>query len=257
MSLACNTSHLPHAPANSSSLIRLTHPRTGLYLDDPSDDWFCYTTLTGHTSTVWSLSFSPCGNHLASASDDSTVRIWSRLDEVQCKARGLQPQGKVAGRAGDRWVCTNVLKGWFGRTVYSVDWAKGREGTLGRLAAAGGDGRICVWEIARPEGEEGAPVATLIASVEDAHGVSDINCVSWGPLCKAEQDVRPHEWPDLDPEADGSEDAARFEEIGEDDDAEMGGNGSDTRGWNHLLASTADDGSLRVWRVPIVSLGSA
>ena len=216
-----------------------------LYLDDPSDDWFSYTTLTGHTSTVWSLCFSPCGSHLASSSDDGTVRIWTRLDAEAAKARGLEVHGKMAGRPGDRWVCSNVLKGWFDRTVYCVDWAKGKEGTLGRLAAAGGDGRICVWEVA--EGEAGRVAATLVATVEDAHGVADINSVSWGPLSKGEQDAHPSEWPDVAQEGEG---AARFEEV-EGDARE------DEQSWNHLLASTADDGSLRVWRISEAGVSAA
>ena len=33
-------------------------------------------TLYGHTDWVTSAVFSPCGNHLASASEDCTVRVW-------------------------------------------------------------------------------------------------------------------------------------------------------------------------------------
>lgn len=118
-----------------------------LYLDDPGEDWFCYATLTGHTSTVWSLKFSPCGNYLVSASDDETLRVWTRLDEEEAERRGLKVDGKMPGRKGEKWICTNIIKGWWSRTVYSVDWARGREGTLGRIAAGGGDGRICVFEV--------------------------------------------------------------------------------------------------------------
>ncbi|KAJ3754716.1 WD40-repeat-containing domain protein [Lentinula raphanica] len=52
-----------------------------LYVDDPQDDWYCCATLTGHESTVWSLSWSPNGKYLASTSDDKTVRIWRRVGE--------------------------------------------------------------------------------------------------------------------------------------------------------------------------------
>lgn len=43
---------------------------------EEDDDWECRATLEGHTSTVWSLSFDPEGQRLASCSDDRTVKIW-------------------------------------------------------------------------------------------------------------------------------------------------------------------------------------
>lgn len=34
-----------------------------MYKEDPADsDWMCICTLTGHTSTVWSISFDGTGN---------------------------------------------------------------------------------------------------------------------------------------------------------------------------------------------------
>jgi WD40 repeat protein len=103
-------------------------------MDDPSEDWFCFSTLKGHTSTVWSLAWAPCGRYLASASDDRTVRVWKRVTEHE-------------------WECVLVLEG-HERTVFSVSWGVGKGDSrgdggenLGWLASTGSDGTINVWEL--------------------------------------------------------------------------------------------------------------
>ncbi|XP_031132060.1 protein CIA1-like isoform X4 [Ipomoea triloba] len=46
-----------------------------------SDDWHCIQTLaessSGHTSTVWALSFNFSGDKMVTCSDDLTLKIWS------------------------------------------------------------------------------------------------------------------------------------------------------------------------------------
>ena len=109
-----------------------------LYLDDPSDDWFCAATLSGHGSTVWTLAWEPArGRYLASGSDDNTIRIWRRLPGQELKFETVA-----------------ILEG-HDRSVFSISWtkapasAKTPEGkrNLGWLASTGGDGNILVWEI--------------------------------------------------------------------------------------------------------------
>jgi WD40 repeat protein len=110
-----------------------------VYTDDGgADDWASTSVLKGHASTVWSISFSPYGEHLASVSDDRSLRIWKR--------------GGKGNR--DRWGPSAVLEDVHERTVYSVAWAKGPESSevegrknLGLLASAGADGRINVWSV--------------------------------------------------------------------------------------------------------------
>ncbi len=56
------------------------------------DNWKCsYVLSDGHTRTIRSVSWSPCGKYLASASFDGTVSIWNK-------------------KSGD-WECTVQLEG--------------------------------------------------------------------------------------------------------------------------------------------------
>jgi len=134
-----------------------------LWIDDPQEDWDCVGVLKGHTSTVWSVAFSPDGNYFASASDDLTIRIWKRLQ-------------------GYKWDCVRVLEGQHDRAIYSVTWGEGKnkskQGQLGWIASASGDGNIVVWDII--ESAEGVD-ATLLGRVSSAHGVYDINSIAWCP----------------------------------------------------------------------------
>lgn len=238
-----------------------------LYVDDPSEEWFNYATLTGHTSTIWSLSFSPCGLFLASASEDQTVRIWRRLTPDQAERRGLKVLGKIDGiRKGDRWICVRILKGWHNRSIYSVSWGSdGESNSLGRIATAGADGSICVFQvtsndqkvaITSKEGSEAnikedepienlAPEVTLIARQYEAHGDSDINCVAWAPSkLRKSPEQRLQE-------------AMRFREIDEEEAEELererlakeGKADSQSYALYNLLATAADDGTVKVWSI--------
>lgn len=91
----------------------------------------------------------------------------------------------------------------------------------------------------------------MVATIEDAHGVNDINCVSFAPRSIASDNLAIY--PDIEASGatkrDGGE--VQISEIQDADDA----NERNVRAGGHshlcdLLASAADDGTLKIWAVP-------
>ena len=90
-------------------------------------------TWQGHPDWVRSLSFSPTGERLASASDDGTVQIWSLSPE------SLKSLGPADGTARQS---TATLTGHEG-----VIWEVAFDASGDRLASAGTDGTMRIWEL--------------------------------------------------------------------------------------------------------------
>ncbi|KAI8895192.1 WD40-repeat-containing domain protein [Globomyces pollinis-pini] len=121
---------------------------------DEDDDWFSFQTLGGHDSTVWGIDFNQNGNMLVSVSDDLSLKIWSKL-----------PNGN--------YECTFTFEKLHSRTIYSVSWSKSN----GLIATCGGDNQICILQVNEP----GTSVKK-VASIFNAHGPNDINCINWCEL---------------------------------------------------------------------------
>ncbi|MFK8186476.1 MAG: hypothetical protein AB8B99_24120 [Phormidesmis sp.] len=91
--------------------------------------------LKGHRDWVRGLSFSDDGEFLASSSDDGTVRLW---------ALSPQPAGQFVG-VDDVDQMLPVLAGHDG-----VVWDVCFDGTGERLATAGADGTLRIWDLQLP-----------------------------------------------------------------------------------------------------------
>ncbi len=95
--------------------------------------------LHGHTGRVGGIAFSPDGRTIASASDDSTVRLWDAESHRQLGASITGPRDAV------------------------YDIAFSPDGTL--LAAAGGDGKVRIYDV--PSHEERATFNAHAFAVSD------------------------------------------------------------------------------------------
>lgn len=119
---------------------------------EDEDDWFCSQTLSGHTSTVWSIDFDHTGIYLASVSDDLSLRVWKRDEKGQYQEFA-------------------TFSGLHTRTIYSVSF------NYPLIATCGGDNSICLVKL-NPDASVKEDVLKLVERIEHAHN-SDVNGVCW------------------------------------------------------------------------------
>ena len=155
---------------------------------------------------LWVKRREASGPRLVSCSDDMTIRVWRR------RPREREPeQSKLSiirtGSNEEDWIEENRLPRRHMRAVYSVAWSK----KTGRIISTGGDGKIVVYEErwrhksatmlnvpsehANGEGSdvmldahngdsqssEEATEWHVIAELEGAHGVFEVNHICWAP----------------------------------------------------------------------------
>jgi len=137
---------------------------------EDEDDWTCVSTLEGHESTVWSIDFNKTGTHLVSASDDLSIKFWHRT---------------AVGPSHERWNCVQTITDCFDRTIYSISWSK--NDAFGPIVTGSGDNTIRIFQSSKESTENELPSYQLSSSVTSAHGVSDINTVTWRPTNNSNQ----------------------------------------------------------------------
>ncbi|XP_077214381.1 protein CIA1-like [Tasmannia lanceolata] len=134
--------------------------------DGDSDDWHCIQTLgessSGHSSTVWAVSFNSAGDRMVTCSDDLTLKIWesgTNLTETNGDGYGL-------------WKHVSTLSGYHDRTIFSVHWS--REGVIASGAA---DDAIRLFSESKVDLVDG-PSYRMLLKKEKAHDM-DVNSVQW------------------------------------------------------------------------------
>lgn len=157
--------------------------------DDDDDEWSCIAILNGHDGTVWCSAFedplSPSAAkkiRLVSASDDSTVRVWSAdadADREEGEESTEQPlPSSIKHHSSEvRWELETVLPAAHKYAVYSVSWSP----VSGRIASAGADGQIVVYKEKTNKNWE------IESTHKASHGVFEINCISWCQLETGEE----------------------------------------------------------------------
>lgn len=153
--------------------------------DDDDDDWSCVAILNGHQGTVWcsafehpkSASASEGCTRLVSASDDSTVRVWASKSSVeQQRLASALPSSIKHNSSEMEWLLELTLPAVHKFAVYSVSWSA----QSGRIASVGADGQIAIYR----ENEDGWKVESTF---QGAHGVYEINSVSWCNMATGEE----------------------------------------------------------------------
>lgn len=143
-----------------------------IYRED-ADDWSCVAVLDGHNGTVWLCDWEHPHDEtparLVLALDDTLVRVW-RCDRVVGEsAEGAMPS-TIREPLAEEWLLHATLPAVHTRAVYSVAWSP----VLGRIASTGADGTVAVYR-------EIAPGAWELALLQrQAHGVHEVNSVTWG-----------------------------------------------------------------------------
>lgn len=164
---------------------------TRVYQQDVDDDeWSCVAILNGHEGTVWCSSFenpkAPSFKEntlrLVTCSDDSTVRIWScstnKITEDDYERNKNLPSSIKYISKEMVWEQQAILPKIHDYPIYSVSWSK----HSGDIVSGGSDGKIVVYRQNIASG-----VWDILSSYNLAHGVSEVNCVTWCKLDNGEE----------------------------------------------------------------------
>ncbi|KAI1953681.1 Cytosolic iron-sulfur protein assembly protein [Ophidiomyces ophidiicola] len=169
-----------------------------------------------------------CGPRLASCSADTTVRIWRRQPPASRPAASSLSTIRAAS-LDETWAQEHQLPAVHALAVHAVAWSR----TTGLLASAGADGRVVVYRERfvgmEAEGDEEAVPRTVwevLARVDEAHGVYEVNHVCWARRADRRSARRKGVF----------EERTAEEEQQEEEEEEV-------------LLSTGDDGVVKVWRI--------
>ncbi len=149
---------------------------------EDAGDWFCAASIAGvHTSTIWSLTVSPSGSRLISASADGSLAIYKCYTISEKKALlAADPDSKDTNLTGSGgfWKCVGKLEGAHAGTIYTVAYAPACAGH-GRIISGSADGRLQIYKEAMGSTSD-RPLFLTDTAVDAGQG--EVNHVTWHPV---------------------------------------------------------------------------
>ena len=146
-------------PGADYQLVSASYDDTIKLWEAEDDEWICKQTLSEHSSTVWSIAFAFKGKYMITGSEDTSVKVFTKLP------------------SGDKYAFSLNISGYHERTVYSVD-ASPIDPRI--IASAGGDDSLCLYLLKEPQTSDDNLSFDLIENRPLAHS-ADLNCVKFHP----------------------------------------------------------------------------
>lgn len=147
---------------NQQQMLSCSYDNSMKVWREEADDWFCCSTITGHSSTVWDAVWTKSNDQIdeiVSASDDTTIRVWRRAPADETEEQQKYP-------------LIQTLTGFHTRSVFSVSINSSNQ----LLASGAADNKINLF---KRTDDIAAPFAFKFNQLNAHHG--DVNCVAFHP----------------------------------------------------------------------------
>lgn len=141
------------------------------------DDWYNYTQMDEHQSTVWAVTFNNLGTRLFSVSADETIKIWQPKDYYKLIDNIDSITDKKYAELTKNWTIVASLSGYHHWPIYDVSWSE----QLKCILTGGADNSLHIFKEFKNISDDPYSVRyRQICYMPNAHE-QDINTVHWNP----------------------------------------------------------------------------